>query len=60
MDLIKVSAGRVIESLLFGVQPGEPWILMAAALVLAALGLLSSWVPALRAARTEPARLLSG
>ena len=45
---------RVARSLLFGVSPTDPLVLL---LVLASLGgvaLLASWIPARRAARTDP------
>lgn len=45
---------RLMESMLFGVTPTDPLTLAAVAAFLAAVALLASWVPALRAAATEP------
>ncbi|MEO8503399.1 MAG: hypothetical protein ABI609_05835 [Acidobacteriota bacterium] len=43
-----------MRSLLFSVSPGDPLTLGAAAALLAAVALLASLVPALRAARLSP------
>jgi predicted permease len=45
---------RVLESLLYGVQPGDPVVLAATAVTLLAVTLLAALVPALRAARVSP------
>jgi predicted permease len=45
---------RFIESQLYGVTPHDPWTLAACAIVLAAIAALAAWVPARRAARTDP------
>jgi predicted permease len=49
---------RLVSSLLHGVQPGDAltWIAMAALLVVVAL--VATWLPAWRAARTEPMQVL--
>lgn len=49
---------RLLESLLFGVQPDDPRVLLASAGVLAAVSMLASFWPALRATRAEPMRIL--
>jgi putative ABC transport system permease protein len=46
---------RLLTSLLFGVRPGDPVILAAAALLLAAVAVLACLLPALRAVRIDPA-----
>jgi putative ABC transport system permease protein len=50
--------GRVLQSQLYGVQPGEPRLLAAAALAMGLCGLLAMWWPAWRAASTDPAVVL--
>jgi ABC-type antimicrobial peptide transport system permease subunit len=45
----------VIQSFLFGVKRIDPLALGGAALLLGAVGLLASWIPARRAARVDPA-----
>jgi putative ABC transport system permease protein len=47
-------ATRGIEAFLFGVEHREPLSYIGAALVLAAIALLASWVPARRAASVDP------
>ena len=46
---------RYLESLLFGVKPDDFFTLATAACVLAATALLATYIPARRAARTNPA-----
>jgi predicted permease len=50
-----VLAARVIQSLLFGVEPHDPLTFLTVALVMAAIGMAACWIPALRAARVDPA-----
>ena len=47
-------AGRVIHGLLFGIAPNDPVTLIGAVLVMATIGLVACWIPALRAARVDP------
>ena len=49
------AAARVIRGLLFGVAPHDPVTLVGVALVMAAIGIVACWIPALRAARIDPA-----
>ena len=44
-----------MRGLLFGVEPNDPTTLFTVATVMAAIGLLACWIPALRAARIDPA-----
>jgi ABC-type antimicrobial peptide transport system permease subunit len=45
---------RVMSSMLFGVSPRDPVTFVAVAAVLACACLLGCWIPAWRAARTDP------
>jgi len=47
-------ATRILRSMLFGVAPGDPTVLAAVAVLLAAVALLASWIPARRAAAVDP------
>jgi ABC-type antimicrobial peptide transport system permease subunit len=49
---------RVLEGLLYGVEPTEPRAFAAAAALLTAVALLASWIPARRAARVDPSEAL--
>jgi len=49
---------RAVEALLFGVAPLDPRVLGGTAVVMLAAAALASLLPAARAARTEPARVL--
>jgi predicted permease len=48
-------AARVIRGLLFGVAPHDPMTFGAVTLLMATIGVAACWVPALRAARVDPA-----
>ena len=48
-------AARVIRGLLFGIEPHDPTTLVGVGLVMALIGILACWIPALRAARIDPA-----
>jgi putative ABC transport system permease protein len=48
-------AARVIQGLLFGVPPNDPITFVAVAVMMAAIGIVACWIPALRAARIDPA-----
>jgi ABC-type antimicrobial peptide transport system permease subunit len=49
-----LSAG-VLRGLLFGVAPHDPATFIGVAVAMAAIGLAACWIPALRAARIDPA-----
>jgi predicted permease len=51
-------AVRFATPLLFGLQPRDPATLGGAAAVLAIIGATASWIPAARASRIDPARVL--
>jgi predicted permease len=46
---------RVIRGLLYGVTPWDPTTYAVVAVVMAAVGIVACWLPALRAARIDPA-----
>jgi ABC-type antimicrobial peptide transport system permease subunit len=51
---------RYVEALLYGVTREDPRTLIAAALVLVVVGCAAGWIPARRASRIDPARVLHG
>lgn len=51
---LALAGGRTASSLLFRVRPHDPWTLIAALVVLSAVALAASYLPARRAARIEP------
>ncbi|MGH7553461.1 MAG: hypothetical protein ACREMQ_10605, partial [Longimicrobiales bacterium] len=48
-------AARVIDGLLFGIAPYDPITFVGVAVMMAAIGIVACWIPALRAARIDPA-----
>jgi len=52
--ILAVAAARTAAKLLFGLQPWDPTTLAMAALALAAVAALASYLPAVRASRLEP------
>ena len=53
--LLSLAAARAIASLLFEVSPMSPVVYAGALLVLGGVAMLACWVPAMRAARVDPA-----
>ena len=49
-----LALGRLLQSLLFGVTASDMPTYLACAVVLPAIALLASWLPARRAARRDP------
>ena len=47
-------AMRAMRGLLFGVAPNDPMTFAGVALMMAAIGIVACWIPALRAARIDP------
>jgi len=47
-------ASEVIRGLLFGITPHDPTTLVGVAVLMAAIGIVACWIPALRAARIDP------
>jgi ABC-type antimicrobial peptide transport system permease subunit len=52
------AASRAVESLLFGVEPHDPWSFATSAALLLAVAALASLVPAWRATRVHPVEAL--
>jgi ABC-type antimicrobial peptide transport system permease subunit len=48
-------AAGAIRGLLFGVAPHDPVTFVGVAATMAAIGIIACWIPALRAARIDPA-----
>ena len=55
---LSVWAARFVSTLLFGLQPRDPVTLAGATIVLVLVGGLAAWLPARRASRIDPARVL--
>ncbi|HXT51930.1 MAG TPA: ADOP family duplicated permease, partial [Thermoanaerobaculia bacterium] len=53
-SLLAMGASALVASLLFQVERTDPAVYLAALLTLAAVGLLACWVPAARAAASDP------
>ncbi len=53
-------ATRILRGLLFGVAPHDPVTLILVAVVMVTVGLVACWLPALRAARVDPAMVMRG
>ncbi len=51
---LAVAATRLLKTMLFGVAPTDPLSFAAVALVLTAVAMAASWIPARRAARIDP------
>ncbi len=56
--LVAFAAARLLSVILYGVSPRDPATYITAVLVLATVGLLACWNPAVRAIRIDPARTL--
>jgi predicted permease len=50
--------GRLLKSMLYGLQPSDPASLAGAAVLLLSVALLAGWIPAMRASRVEPMEAL--
>jgi putative ABC transport system permease protein len=49
-----VAVARLLQGMIWGVSPGDPVTLALVALLLAAVASVASWLPARRAARSDP------
>ena len=55
---VSLWAARYIRTLLYGLEPRDAQTMIWAAVILGAVGGLAGWLPARRAAQTDPARVL--
>ncbi len=53
-----LAAARTVASILFGIEPADPFTFAATAAILAAVGAAAAALPASRAATVEPSRVL--
>jgi ABC-type antimicrobial peptide transport system permease subunit len=53
-----LASNRLLQGLLYGVEPQDPVTLAAVVLVLGMVGAAAAWIPALRAAGVSPTRAL--
>ena len=53
-SLLAVGAGRLVRAQLYGVEPSDPLTMLGASTALLLLGTFASFLPARRAARTDP------
>ncbi len=49
-----LASGRLLQELLYQVQPGDPQVIVTIVALLLGVGLLASWLPARRAASIDP------
>jgi putative ABC transport system permease protein len=49
-----VAGARLLTSMLFQVQPNDPWVYLAIAILLGVVALVASYVPARRASKIDP------
>ena len=52
--MLALSLGRVVQNLIYGVSPADPVILSTVVLLVLSVALIASYVPARRAARSDP------
>ncbi len=55
---VAVLGGRMAESLLYGIKPGDPAVLLSTVLLILAVTAIAGLIPAIRAARMDPVRAL--
>jgi putative ABC transport system permease protein len=55
---VSLWASKFVGTLVYGLQPRDPVTIVGAAVVLATVGALAGWLPAHRASRIDPARVL--
>jgi predicted permease len=53
-----IALGRYLESVLFGVRPGDPLVFGIATMAMGGVALLAAAIPALRASAVDPAKVL--
>ncbi len=57
--LIAWQVSPVVDSMLFGIDPGDPWTRVRAAILMAGVALAAGFLPAWRASRVDPLRSLA-
>jgi ABC-type antimicrobial peptide transport system permease subunit len=55
---LAIVTGHLLASVLFGIGPGDPVTMVTVTLLLGAVALLASWLPARRATAVAPAEAL--
>jgi ABC-type antimicrobial peptide transport system permease subunit len=55
---VALAMGRAAQSLLFGLEGTDPWVVVAVSAVLAAVALGAGYLPALRASKVDPMQAL--
>lgn len=55
---VSIAGTRLLQSILFQVQPNDPWVFIAVAVIVAVVTLVAGYVPASRAARIDPVAAL--
>ena len=55
---LALASAQVVKSLLYGLQPRDPFTLVLAVVTLTAVAALSSFLPAYRASRLDPLKAL--
>jgi predicted permease len=56
--VVALGLGRLVRSMLYGLQPADPIALALAGCLLLLMALIAGWLPALRASRVEPMEAL--
>lgn len=51
---VALSAGKLIQSFLWGMKPTDPWALAASVSILAACAIVAGYAPARKAAKVDP------
>jgi predicted permease len=52
--LVALASTKALDTLLFGVESVDAWTFMAMSAWMVSIGLLASWIPAVRASRVDP------
>ena len=53
-----LAAGQLLRNMLYGITPGDPLLLAIACVVISATGGIATYLPARRAALTDPMQAL--
>jgi len=56
--VLALSLGRVVQTLIYGVGAADPLVFASVVLLVPAVALLAAWIPARRAARSDPMEAL--